>query len=141
MGYGRLGLDNDFIFYPQLQETIPIHFNSAGEPDGYGSKQTIILFPIIGSLLYTGITILNRFPHFLNYPVEITPDNAERLYLLGSQMLRWLNWVVAIVFLFLEYLSLRVALGHAQGLGFWFLPVVLVLIFTPLLYYLLRLIR
>src|SRR6218665_387519 len=66
--------------YNQLPEIIPTHFTSNGEVDGYGGKWTIILSPIIATILYLGITLASRFPHKLNYAVEITPGNAQKQY-------------------------------------------------------------
>ena len=34
--------------YPELPERIPIHFNAAGEVDGWGKKGMIWTLPLIG---------------------------------------------------------------------------------------------
>ncbi len=86
------------VFYAQLPEIIPTHFNAAGQIDGMGSKNTIWLLPAITTVLFIGLTVLNRYPHTFNYLEEITPANAERNYRLGTRILRYSK--LFLVFLF-----------------------------------------
>ena len=62
--------------YFELPEIIPTHYNEAGEADSYGDKLNILALPIISTLLFIGLTILNKRPHLFNYPSEITKENA-----------------------------------------------------------------
>ncbi|MEN9832077.1 MAG: hypothetical protein RLZZ487_1682, partial [Pseudomonadota bacterium] len=66
--------------YSSLPDTIPTHFNAAGEADGFGRKASIVSLPVVASLLYIGLTLLNRVPHSFNFPTPITQDNALRQY-------------------------------------------------------------
>ena len=45
--------------YYSLPETIPIHYNGAGEVDRIGEKWNILALPIVSSILFMGLTILN----------------------------------------------------------------------------------
>ena len=45
--------------YAFLSETIPTHFNFQGIPDKWGSKNGILVFPIMGAFLYIVLTTLN----------------------------------------------------------------------------------
>jgi len=121
--------------YSSLPDTIPTHFNGAGEADGFGSKASIIGLPLIATLLFIGLTVLNRYPHIFNYPTAITEDNALRLYTLATRMLRYLKLVLVLVFGGIEFMTIQHATGEASGLGVWFLPLTLVLIFIPLIYF------
>ena len=124
--------------YSSLPDTIPTHFNAAGEADGFGSKVTILSLPVIATLLFIGLTVLNRYPHSFNYPTAITQDNALRLYTLATRMLRYLKLVLVLVFGGIEFMTIQNATGKAAGLGVWFLPLTLVLIFLPLIYFLIK---
>jgi uncharacterized membrane protein len=124
--------------YSSLPDTIPTHFNAAGEADGFGSKVTILSLPVIATLLFIGLTVLNRYPHSFNYPTAITQDNALRLYTLATRMLRYLKLVLVVVFGGIEFMTIQNATGKAAGLGVWFLPLTLVLIFLPLIYFLIK---
>jgi hypothetical protein len=51
-------------------------------------------------------------------------------------MIRVLKLVLAGVFFALLHRTVQTAQGEAQGLGIWFLPLVLALVYLPLGYYL-----
>ena len=124
-----------FTHYSTLPDTIPTHFNASGEADGFGSKASIIGLPVIATLLFIGVTVLNRYPHIFNYPTAITEDNALRLYTLATRMLRYLKLVLVLVFGGIEFMTIQNATGEEAGLGAWFLPLTLVLVFLPLIYF------
>ena len=124
--------------YSTLPDTIPTHFNGAGEADGFGSKASIIGLPFIATLLFIGLTVLNRYPHSFNYPSPVTQNNALRLYTLATRMLRYLKLVLVLVFGGIEFMTIQNATGKAAGLGVWFLPLTLVLIFFPLIYFVIK---
>ncbi len=124
--------------YSTLPETIPTHYNAAGEADDFGGKTSIIRLPIIATLLFIGITVLNRYPHIFNYPTAITQDNALRLYTLATRMLRYLKLVLVLVFGGIEFMTIQHATGKAAGLGGWFLPLTAGLIFIPLIYFVIK---
>lgn len=126
------------INYSNLPETIPTHFNGAGEADGFGSKVSIFGLPVIATLLFIGLTVLNRYPHIFNYPSPVTQDNALRLYTLATRMLRYLKLVLVLVFGGIEFMTIQHATGKAAGLSVWFLPLTLVLIFLPLIYFVIK---
>ena len=127
-----------FAHYSSLPDTIPTHFNATGEADGFGSKASIIGLPIIATLLFIGLTVLNRYPHIFNYPCPVTQDNALRLYTLATRMLRYLKLVLLLVFGGIEFMTIQNATGKAAGLGVWFLPLTLVLVFLPLIYFVVK---
>ena len=124
--------------YSSLPETIPTHFNAAGEADGFGSKVSLIALPVIATLLFIGLTLLNRYPHIFNYPTAITQDNALKQYTLATRMLRYLKLVLVVVFGGIEFMTIQYATGKAAGLGAWFLPLTLVLVFLPLIYFVVK---
>jgi uncharacterized membrane protein len=124
--------------FSTLPDTIPTHFNASGEADGFGSKASIIGLPVIASLLFVGLTVLNRYPHIFNYPTAITEDNTLRLYTLATRMLRYLKLVLVLVFGGIEFMTIQHAAGEASGLGVWFLPLTLVLVFLPLIYFVVK---
>ena len=127
--------------YPILPQSIPTHFGFSGVADGFGDKTYLLLLPGIATVLFTGISILNRLPHIFNYPVAITESNALKQYTYATRLLRFLKFSVPLIFLTIFVMSALTALHKASGLGFWFLPTALVFIFLPLVFYSLKLIR
>ncbi|MBM2814755.1 MAG: hypothetical protein HW421_1517 [Ignavibacteria bacterium] len=122
-------------YYRLLPDTIPIHFNAAGNPDDYGTKLTIFLLPLIGTILFIGLTILNKYPHKFNYPVEITPDNLLKQYTVATKLIRFLKLIIIIIFILINILSCMTALGKTSGLGWWFLPLSLIMVFGTVIFY------
>ena len=123
-----------FTNYFDLPETIPIHFNAAGEADGFGSKKTILALPIISTLLFIGMTFLNKYPHVFNYPNEITEENALSQYTNATRILRYLKVIIVLIFGGIVFMTIQNVNGKADGLGTWFLPLSMILIFMPILY-------
>ena len=84
--------------YSILPEIIPIHFNGAGKADGFGNKTHIFILPIISTLLFIGLTTLNKHPHMFNYPSQITKENAVHQYTNATRMMRVLKLVIVVLF-------------------------------------------
>ncbi len=117
------------FYFDKLPETIPRHFGANGEPDGFSGRGIIWTLPIIGIIMYIGLFWLNKYPHIFNYPQQVTRENAERLYAIGTRMIRTLNAIITCVFAYITYSTIQTALENQNGLGTWFLPVFMILIF------------
>lgn len=127
--------------YANLPQTIPTHYNAAGVADGYGSKTSIFGLPIIATLLFVVLTILNKFPHAFNYLTPITNQNALEQYTNATKLIRYLKLGVVFIFFIIDYKTIQHATGETIGLGSWFLPVSLAIVFIPLLYFILKSIK
>jgi uncharacterized membrane protein len=128
-------------YYGQLPETIPIHYGADGQPDGFGSKNIIWVFTLIGAATYGGLFWLNKYPHLFNYPLPITKENAEEKYKIATRMIRMINALIVCTFAYLTYATIQMSLGNQDGLGALFLPAFLVLIFGSIGYYLVRMMK
>lgn len=123
-------------FYAILPETIPIHFNGAGEIDNYGNKATIFLLPVISTFVYALLSILNNYPYIFNYPVNITEENALYQYTLATRFIRLLNLCMVLLFLFIQCAFYYSATVKFPGSFVVFAPIVL---FTlPLIIYVVK---
>ena len=123
-----------FVFF-KLPTIIPTHFNAAGQPDGYGNKLTILVLPIIATLLYFGLTKLNQHPHTFNYINSITEDNAEQQYTIMTRMLRILKIALLIIFSYIILFTYLTTIGFTNGLGVGFLPFTLGVALIPIIFY------
>lgn len=121
--------------YTTLPDIIPTHYNAAGEADGFGGKATLLFLPSIATIIFVGMTVLNRYPHIFNYPVNITADNAIRHYTNATSMIRYLKLILVVIFGMIAFKTIQHANGQAVGLGIWFLPLTLVLTFIPLIFF------
>jgi uncharacterized membrane protein len=120
--------------YSNLPDTIPTHFNATGEADGFGRKASIVSLPVVATLLYIGLTLLNRVPHIFNFPTPVTQENALIQYTNATRMIRSLKFILVLVFAGISFQTIK----QADGLGVWFLPVTLGLIFLPLIYFVIK---
>jgi uncharacterized membrane protein len=111
--------------YTSLPASIPTHFGLGGEPDGWGPRWMIFIFPAIGLSLYLLLTFLARIPHRLNYIWTVTEANAPRQYRLVRVFLSALKTEIVVFFCYIKFTGIRVALGNAPGLSPAFLPLFL----------------
>ncbi|MGB0863075.1 MAG: DUF1648 domain-containing protein [Saprospiraceae bacterium] len=122
--------------YSSLPETIPRHFNAAGEPDAFGNRNSIWILPIVTTGLYIGLTWVAKIPHAFNYPIKITSENAALQYEKAVQMIRILKVIITIGLSYMTYESVRVALGESQKMGSFTLILFLFAIFGLIGWYL-----
>ena len=127
--------------YARLPEIIPTHFDASGKADDEGSKMVLFFLPVIGTLLFVVLTILNRYPHIFNYPVAITEANAQKQYNNAQRMIKVLKLILAVVFSILVFLIYHAASTANGSLGIWFLPVVLGMILIPLGYFIYKAVK
>ena len=126
------------IYFRDLPDTIPVHFNAAGNPDGFGSRTTLWILPLTGAFMYILMTIVEAFPHIYNFPVEITEENAPAQYRLATRLIRILKTVILIMFSYISYQTINTATGGAAGLGKVFLPVFLLITFGVIIIYIVQ---
>lgn len=103
-----------------LPEQIPRHYNLVGEVDAYGGKSTVLLLPVVSSVLWASLTLLSRYPHIYNYLVEITEQNAARQYRLARRLIISLKAIVAVLFLGITWH----VIDSAHGVTYSILPIV-----------------
>lgn len=48
--------------YSALPNVIPIHYGIDGSPDGFGNKNTIFMFPILGTVLFVFMNQISKNP-------------------------------------------------------------------------------
>ncbi len=124
--------------YNQLPSTIATHFNLAGKADGYGSKSELFTLPIIGTVIFFIITILNKYPHIFNYPVNITNANALTQYTMATRMLRYLKLVILLIFLFITIATINMANNQSGDLSLFFVPLCIITILAPTIFFIIK---
>lgn len=106
-----------FAFYFQLPETIPTHFNLQGEANDHSHKNNIWIIPLLNLATYFGMSLLitKMKPWNYNYPTKVTEKNAPKLYAMGIEMMVWLNFGIALMFL---VISLEIILKTIKTVNF-----------------------
>ncbi|MDM5314825.1 DUF1648 domain-containing protein [Fictibacillus sp. b24] len=111
--------------WPSIPDTVPTHFNAAGEPDGWGSKINLWILLVIGLITWILLTVLEKFPHIYNY-FNLTQENAERQYKNARLMLNIIKNEMLLFFVLMSWVSTGVAQGAKEGLGVWILPIFII---------------
>ncbi|MEN9340305.1 MAG: hypothetical protein RIQ62_1617 [Bacteroidota bacterium] len=120
--------------YITLPDSIPIHYNSMGVADRFGGKENILTLPIVATVLFIGLTMLNKFPHLFNYPTPITEDNALRQYTYATRLLRYLKFIILVIFGAITWQTI----SNVHNIGIWFLPMTVALMLIPFIYFLIK---
>ena len=121
--------------YITLPATIPTHYGLSGAPNAYGSKESLLILPIVSILLTILLTFLARNPRIYNYPRPITPENAPRQYYLARLLMRWVILEMVLMFCSLQWLIIQSAQSQTVGPTLLIIPAfVLVLFLTIILY-------
>ncbi|EGA90445.1 hypothetical protein GPDM_05441 [Planococcus donghaensis MPA1U2] len=129
-----------FTQWNLMPEKIPVHYNEAGEVNRIDNKQELFLLPLIGVVLWVGMTILEKYPHLYNY-LNLTEENRRTQYKNGRLMVNVLKNEIILLFSFIIFQSTRIATGKAIGLGTAFEPVFLTVIFGSVLFFIIRMLR
>ena len=103
-----------------VPEKVPMHFDLAGNPDGFGSPGEFLILSLLlpGTLfLIWNILLAARFfPRIINYPVEINEANAAIQYKLAGELLYNLKISLVLLFMCIETLIIQSAFsGRMNG--------------------------
>ena len=121
-----------------LPEQIPTHYNFAGEIDGYGSRWTLLLMPVIGLVTDLVVAVTGRFPQSWNAGVKITVFNRVRVYRILRDFLAETRLGCAVLFAFL---SVWIALTPEHMSGWVMTAVTFAALLVPVVRYFIRVMR
>lgn len=92
-----------------LPSQVPTHFNFAGEADGWGSKYSILLLPVITIVIVFAIEALEKRPHLHNYPESMNETNVEQYYAVSIRTLNLIKNALLATFGFSQIEMVHVA--------------------------------
>jgi hypothetical protein len=124
-----------WLNWPILPETVPFHFNWLGQPDHFGPKLSILLLPVVSLLMYAGLSYGQRHPERSNVPWQVNESNRAKTEELIKELLGWLKLEVLVLFSYLQWATVNIALKQMDGLEPWFAPVMLVALFAPIAFF------
>lgn len=124
------------LTWQDIPDKIPGHYNALGETDRWTGKSELLFLPILGWLLFIGVTVIELFPKLWNTGVTVTEENWPRVYRVIKNMLASTKLQLSAIFVFLTINS-----ALQNELPSWFLPLVLVLVFGSLTYFIVRLVQ
>lgn len=107
---------------------IPIHFNAAGRADGWGGTHFLWINALMCLGFYLLFLLSDRYYKIMNFPVKVTPENADDLYRIGVRMMRHMKFLSILIVAYLNNSSFALALGYQFVSDSYFLSVVGILL-------------
>lgn len=120
------------VSWGSLPEQVPGHYNIAGEVDRWGSKYEILTLPIVGAFVGVTTFFIEKKPHIHNYPARLNEANARAFYLNSRQLMNAVKNSCLVLFAVLTVQTVRIALGDAQSIGGWFMPLTFIITIGPI---------
>lgn len=114
------------LFWPQIPEKVPGHFDASGEVTRWGSKYELIILPALGGLNLLILHLLEKHPQMHNYPKRFNQTNAAQFYLNSRKMLNRLKNMTTFILMLLLFETVSIAMGWWDGLGLWLLPIIFI---------------
>jgi hypothetical protein len=118
-----------------LPERIPIHFDLAGNPNGWGSPKGLMILVVMAVAVYLMMGIVARYPGAFNYPVKVLPEFRAQAEALTLEMISWLRLELACLFCTLQLAVIDAARAGRSPALTWLMPVFLVVIFGTIGWY------
>jgi uncharacterized membrane protein len=128
------------MHWSMLPERIPTHFGVSGNPNGWGGKIMLLLLLAATVVVAVVLTVAESYQRLINIPMSLDRDSPEVRRLLRSMVIA-MKAVITLTFVWIADLTMRTAVGEANGLGRAFAPVFLCGLAAPSIYYLVRLYR
>jgi len=117
------------VNYTDLPQIVPTHFDIHGQPDEFGTKNELILYPAINFFVYLMITVITflmavvKDPRSLiNLPQSakdrLTQNQAEGVRVVVVRRLFALKTVITGMLFYMLRANLETAFGRAEGMGY-----------------------
>lgn len=123
-----------------LPAKVPGHYDGTGEVTRWGTNWELLLLPVIAGFLAVFLSFLEKHPEWHNY-MNLTEDNIVFQYKNSRMMLNVMKNVTTAVFAYVSWKTVQVALGEAESMGIWFLPVFLTALLGPMIFFVIRSVR
>lgn len=89
--------------FTNLPNTIPIHFDIDGKPNGWGERYTIFFIPLINLALVGFMATVRKNPFsYLNLPIRLSSNNLKERVKLGRELLDLISICISTLFFFIE---------------------------------------
>ncbi len=128
------------IEYPNLPKTIAVHFDAAGNPNGYNDKYTIWLAPIIFTALSIGFIFGAKNPKLLDFSNKIKNLQDE---IFQSKILLFSSLLLSSILCIIVFSMVKTSTNKTANMS-WILPTLLIFIgsyLIALFYYYLKILK
>ncbi|TQI71102.1 uncharacterized protein DUF1648 [Gramella sp. Hel_I_59] len=120
------------IFYQNLPNEIPTHFNYQGMADNFGNRKEIFILPILATVLNIALTFLSKFLNSSNFLNKRKDFQDSKVI---NKIIRFFKVAIPLIFGLIIYHTIEIAKNKSNGLGYWLLILTIIIINIPNLYY------
>ena len=137
VGYGIFiaGIIYSIINLATLPQQVPIHFNIAGEADGWGSKYILLLLPFIGIVTTLALEAVEKRPHIHNYSSRMNENNVYQFYAISIRSLNLVKNGTLLIFGLLQIEMVQTAREADFTFGNIMMGLLVILIVLPILWH------
>lgn len=126
------------FYYNTLTNTaIPIHYDFNGETNAWGSRSFLLFLPLLSLVMYIGMSAIEKYYPKFNFPIEVTPKNADALYRLGLNLLRCEKFFIIFLFAYINNASI----SNEEGLNGYIILAIFAGMVVLLFIYLFKMLR
>lgn len=122
------------IFYSNISEEVPIHYNIHGEPDAYADKFMVFIITALAIVTYVVFSILQRKLQIFNFPIPVTDQNREALYTLGLKLIIRIKLLIMVSFLYANVTSACFLDGYEDIVSWIFYSILALITIIPIYY-------
>ena len=118
------------FFFKDLPEVIPVHFGGDGKADGFGSKNSIWMLPILATMIFLLFYYLSRNSdsQLLNLP-----KNVKTNPIVSRLIVQILCLTIISMFAAITYGSVLTAIDEVGGLNILILYTLLVILLSAII--------
>jgi len=124
-----------------LPDRIPVHFDAAGNANGWGPPSTLVLLPMVAAGIYLLITVISLLPTGIRSAANLTVESRERIQAVTRQMLAWIKAEIVSLFLCLQWFMLAGIREGTNTIPALAPPAFIVLIFATVAWHLVAVFR
>ena len=137
VGYGIFiaGIIYSIINLATLPQQVPIHFNIAGEADGWGSKYFLLVLPFITIVTTLALEAVEKRPHIHNHSYRLNENNVYQFYAISIRSLNLVKNGTLIIFGILQFEMVQTAREADFTLGYVMMGLFLILLVLPILWH------
>lgn len=128
------------VYWQLLPAIIPVHFDIAGQVNGYGPKTDILILAGLGLFLYLALTALVFFRHRLMAIFKVTDKLPASTCIIIRAMLTWFKAEIVWACVLMEVALINAAMQYNYPLAL-IMPLPAIVILLTFLYYVARLIK
>ncbi|KXB03466.1 hypothetical protein AKJ47_02205 [candidate division MSBL1 archaeon SCGC-AAA261G05] len=126
--------------YNQLPDQIPTHYGVSGDPDSWGSKTTLLIYPSLQVAFLAISLVIYKYPNYANIPLTIglkhlSKNLRERAYEIVRDVVFITMAIVTFLMLYLTRETLEVAKGQAMSINLWGVLAFLIFLAPVIVYY------